>query len=182
MKELHSLDRVWRDEFWSKMFKAQPDEFVITSDNKKLKGDLKGVSIIFPIKFEKKKAGKEPKKKKSRSKLIFNLFSKFPTFQKHQKDFFCLSDIFHPKSSFVKGFHFSKGSIDLRCNVIVWGQCYKLILKISLQGEQHSTIVSIIASRPSCPWFDSRCSQNIFRGKIIDVSEVNQHRYFEESG
>ena len=30
--------------------------------------------------------------------------------------------------------------------------------------------------------FDSQRSQNIFRGKIVDVAEVNHRRFLEESG
>ena len=40
-------------------------------------------------------------------------------------------------------------------------------------------MISILASGPSCPGFDS---QNYFRGKIVDVTEVNQWRCLEESG
>ena len=47
---------------------------------------------------------------------------------------------------------------------------------------QHSTMVSKLASGPSCTRFDSQHSQKNFRGKIIDVAEVNQRRWLEESG
>ena len=39
-------------------------------------------------------------------------------------------------------------------------------------------MVSILASSPSCPGFNS---QNFIRGKIIDVAEVNQCCWLEES-
>ena len=47
---------------------------------------------------------------------------------------------------------------------------------------QHSTIVSVLASRPSCPWFDSQHSRIFSVEKTVDVSEVNQWRCLEESG
>ena len=47
---------------------------------------------------------------------------------------------------------------------------------------QHSTMVSILAARPSCPRFDSQRSRNFFGGKIITVADVNQQRWLEESG
>ena len=42
-------------------------------------------------------------------------------------------------------------------------------------------MVSILASRPSCPRFDSQRSQKNFRGKIVNVAEVNQLRCLEKS-
>ena len=50
------------------------------------------------------------------------------------------------------------------------------------QKGQHTTMVRILASRPSCPCFESMCSQKNFRAKIVDVAEVNQWRCLEESG
>ena len=43
-------------------------------------------------------------------------------------------------------------------------------------------MVSILASRPSYPGFDSQGSQKFSEGKIVDVPDVNQQSYFEESG
>ena len=43
-------------------------------------------------------------------------------------------------------------------------------------------MVSILASEPSCPGFDSKHSQKNFRGEIINVAEVNQWCCLEESG
>ena len=42
-------------------------------------------------------------------------------------------------------------------------------------------MVSILASRPSCPGFESQHSEIFFRGKIVDVAESNQQRSLEES-
>ena len=42
--------------------------------------------------------------------------------------------------------------------------------KHQLTSWQHSTMVSILASRPSCPRFHSQHFQNCFRGKSIDVA------------
>ena len=42
-------------------------------------------------------------------------------------------------------------------------------------------MVSILASRPSCPWFDSQHSPKNFRWKNIDIAEVNQWRCLEVS-
>ena len=39
---------------------------------------------------------------------------------------------------------------------------------------QHSTMVSKLASEPSCPGFDSQCSKKIQRKKIVHVAKVNQ--------
>ena len=50
------------------------------------------------------------------------------------------------------------------------------------EGGQHSTMVSKLASGPSCTRFDSQHSQKKFRGKIIDVAEINQRGWLEESG
>ena len=51
----------------------------------------------------------------------------------------------------------------------------------SVRG-QYSTMVSILASGPSCPRFDSRHIQN-FSGEIFfNVAEANQQRWFAESG
>ena len=49
-------------------------------------------------------------------------------------------------------------------------------------GGQYSTIVNRLASAPSCPRFNSQHSQNYFRGKIINIAEVNQRHCLEESG
>ena len=38
-------------------------------------------------------------------------------------------------------------------------------------------MISILASRPSCPRFDSQCKE-----KIVNVAEVNQRLCLEESG
>ena len=43
-------------------------------------------------------------------------------------------------------------------------------------------MLSVIASRPSYPQFDSQHSRKFFRGKIINVAQVNQQRCLEESG
>ena len=47
---------------------------------------------------------------------------------------------------------------------------------------QHSTIVGIIASGPSCPGFDSQHSQKKFKVKIVNVSEFNQQCSLVERG
>ena len=47
---------------------------------------------------------------------------------------------------------------------------------------QASAIVSMLASVPSRPWFNSQLSPKNFRGKTVNVAEVNQRRYLEESG
>ena len=39
---------------------------------------------------------------------------------------------------------------------------------------EHSTMVSTLASEPSCPGFDSWHSCNFFREKIVDVATVKQ--------
>ena len=52
----------------------------------------------------------------------------------------------------------------------------------SKREEQLSTMVSILASGPSCPGFDSQHSLKNFRGKNVNVAEVNQHRCLEERG
>ena len=43
-------------------------------------------------------------------------------------------------------------------------------------------MVSIFASKPSCPGFDFQRTRNILRGKIVKVADVNQRRWLEESG
>ena len=43
-------------------------------------------------------------------------------------------------------------------------------------------MVSKLASRQSCPGFESQLSGHFFRGKIVDVADVNQRRCLEESG
>ena len=48
------------------------------------------------------------------------------------------------------------------------------------EGGQHSTIFSIFASGPNCPGFYSQQKKNSGE-KIIDVAEVNQWRWVEES-
>ena len=47
---------------------------------------------------------------------------------------------------------------------------------------QHSAMVSVIASGPSYPGFHSQRSQKNFRGRVVDVAEVNQPSCLEESG
>ena len=47
---------------------------------------------------------------------------------------------------------------------------------------QASAIVSMLASVPSRPWFNSQLSPKNFRGKTVNVAEVNQRRFLEESG
>ena len=47
---------------------------------------------------------------------------------------------------------------------------------------RHSTIISILASRPSWPEFYSQGSQNFLRGKNIAVVVVSQLCWSEESG
>ena len=42
-------------------------------------------------------------------------------------------------------------------------------------------MVSILASRPNYPGFDSQLSQKNFRGKNVNVAEVNQWPCLEES-
>ena len=49
-------------------------------------------------------------------------------------------------------------------------------------GEQHCAIVNILASRPTCPRFNSQHSQNYFRGKMINEAEVNQRHCLKEWG
>ena len=43
-----------------------------------------------------------------------------------------------------------------------------------MRGAEHRTMVSILASGPSCPGFESQCSRIFFRGIIVDFAEVNQ--------
>ena len=59
-------------------------------------------------------------------------------------------------------------------NAAVWS-LYGLFLTIK---NKHS----IFASGPSCPRFDSQCSQKFSEENIGDVAEVNQWRCLEESG
>ena len=48
---------------------------------------------------------------------------------------------------------------------------------------QHSTMVIILASRPSCPGFNSPHSLIFFSEEtIVDVAEVKQWRCLEEIG
>ena len=42
-------------------------------------------------------------------------------------------------------------------------------------------MVSTLASKPSCPKFDSLYTRSFFRGKIADVAEVNQWHSLGES-
>ena len=42
-------------------------------------------------------------------------------------------------------------------------------------------MASILASGLSCPGFDSQCAQKISEEKIINIAEVNQWRWLEES-
>ena len=43
-------------------------------------------------------------------------------------------------------------------------------------------MVGILASGPSCPGFNSQHSQKNSQEQIVDVAEVNQWRWLEESG
>ena len=43
-------------------------------------------------------------------------------------------------------------------------------------------MVSILASRPSCPGFDSLIPKKFSEEKNVDVAEVYQRRCLEESG
>ena len=54
--------------------------------------------------------------------------------------------------------------------------------KNDLYAGQNCTTVGILASRPSCPGFDSQHSQICFEEKNVDAVEVNQLRNLEESG
>ena len=56
------------------------------------------------------------------------------------------------------------------------------MLREEIKGGQHSTMVRILASGPSCPGFDSQHCQKHFRGKIVDVPEAHHQRRLEESG
>ena len=56
------------------------------------------------------------------------------------------------------------------------------LVKLAYVVGQLSTMLSILASRSSCPRFDYHHSQFFFRGKIVNVAEVNQERCLEESG
>ena len=48
---------------------------------------------------------------------------------------------------------------------------------------QHSTMVRILASEPSCPGFDSQHYAKILSDEIIiDIAEVNQRGWLEERG
>ena len=47
-----------------------------------------------------------------------------------------------------------------------WGQ----------RTTEHSTIVSVFASRPGCPRFDSQHSPKMQRKKIVNVAKINQRR------
>ena len=51
----------------------------------------------------------------------------------------------------------------------------------NLAWGQGSTMVRTIATRPNCPSFDSEHSQKISKGKIYDVTEVNEQQYLEEN-
>ena len=48
-------------------------------------------------------------------------------------------------------------------------------------GGQQSTMISILASRPSCLWFNSQHSQN-FQRIYFDIAEVNHRCWLEERG
>ena len=48
--------------------------------------------------------------------------------------------------------------------------------------SQHSAMVSIIASGPSCPGLDFPHYRNIFRGKTDNVADVNKWNCIEGSG
>ena len=43
-------------------------------------------------------------------------------------------------------------------------------------------MVNVLANRYGCPGFNPLPSQKFIREKIIDVAEVNQRCWFEESG
>ena len=43
-------------------------------------------------------------------------------------------------------------------------------------------MVSILASRPSCPRFDSQCSNFFLQEKNAKVAEINNRRCLDESG
>ena len=43
-------------------------------------------------------------------------------------------------------------------------------------------MVSILASKPSCPEFNTQLSLNFSEEKIVNIAEVNQQCCFEESG
>ena len=94
-------------EFWWKRFKALPGKFVITSDNKKLKGDLKGVSIIFPIKFEKKQE-KNLKRRKVGANSFLIYFQNFRLFKNIRRISFAFRTFFIQKVHLSKGFIFQK--------------------------------------------------------------------------
>ena len=47
---------------------------------------------------------------------------------------------------------------------------------------QHSTMVGILASVPSCHGFDYQCTPKISEEKLVDVARVNPRRCLEESG
>ena len=55
-------------------------------------------------------------------------------------------------------------------------------IQIGKNLEQHSTMVSILASGPSCLRQDSQHSQIFFRGKFVDVGEINQQNSKVDSG
>ena len=48
---------------------------------------------------------------------------------------------------------------------------------------QHSIVVSMLASRPSCPWFSFPAFPKLFsEEKIVDAAEVNQPYCLDECG
>ena len=47
--------------------------------------------------------------------------------------------------------------------------------------RQRSTMVSILASGPSCPGFNSQCTPKNSEEKIVNVVKVNQRHCLEES-
>ena len=56
------------------------------------------------------------------------------------------------------------------------------VVKLIKYWGQHSTKVSILTSRPSCPRFCAKHYDIFSEKKIVNVAEVNQLRWLEESG
>ena len=51
---------------------------------------------------------------------------------------------------------------------------------MEMEGGKHST--KVLASHPTAPGLIPSVPTKKFRGKIINVAEVNQRRWLEESG